>query len=55
MDEHGTDAVAWFVPGVWPRCTCGFAPRNNAELNAHWAERGFRVVDIGGRLTKIPA
>lgn len=52
--EHDANPSTWWGRGVWPTCICGFAPRDNGLLNAHWAEHGFRVVDEHGRLTKRP-
>ena len=46
----GPDATTWFARRTWPQCRCGFAPRDNATLNAHWAESGFAVIDKHGFL-----
>lgn len=50
--EHSP--VHWHTPGVWPSCSCGVAPRDNAKLTAHWAEHGIRWVDDHGKLTPYP-
>lgn len=50
---HGSDASR-FVPGAWPGCRCGYRPRDNAKLNQHFAEHGFREVDDHGHLIRIP-
>jgi hypothetical protein len=42
-EQHGPVHSTWFGRGVWPTCTCGYAPKDNVMLNAHWAEHGFRV------------
>lgn len=47
---HGPVPATWFGCGVWPTCKCSYSPRDNALLNAHWRERGFRVVDEHGAL-----
>jgi hypothetical protein len=52
MNEHRPRH--WFTRGTWPECSCGYAPRDNAALTAHWAELGFRVVDEHGTLVKCP-
>jgi len=41
----------WFTRGVFPSCSCGFAPRDNAQLIAHWRSLGGEWVDIHGTLT----
>lgn len=46
--DHGPDSRAWFAIGVWPECICGYAPRDNALLVAHWHEHGIEVVDDHG-------
>lgn len=58
MDEHALDEVAeghrprdWFLSGRYPWCSCGFAPRDNALLVAHWAELGLAWRDDHGWLT----
>jgi hypothetical protein len=33
--------VRWFERGVYPECSCGFAPHDNALLYRHWAEFGI--------------
>lgn len=43
--------VDWFTPGRYPSCTCGYDPRDNAKLTAHWADFGIRWVDVHGVLT----
>lgn len=43
--------VNWFTIGVYPSCSCGFDPHDNARLVAHWAEHGLRWVDEHGTLT----
>lgn len=48
----GPDHYSWFARGTWPRCACGFDPRDNAVLNEHWREQGFRVVDDHGTLVR---
>jgi hypothetical protein len=53
MTEHGSDANR-FVRGAWPGCLCGYRPRDNAKLNQHFAEHGFREIDNHGALTKTP-
>lgn len=50
--ECGPDPVTWFGVGMWPECACGFAPRDNRALTAHWRAAGFEVVDVGGQLTR---
>jgi len=52
--ECGPDVVSWFGRGQWPRCTCGFSPRDNTKLNEHWNEAGFRVIDNHGKLEVWP-
>lgn len=52
--EHGPVAATWFGRGQWPTCRCGYAPRDNTLLNAHWAEHGFTVVDDHGQLKCTP-
>jgi hypothetical protein len=48
MGENEHRPVNWFTRGVYPSCSCGFAPRNNTALNEHWADKGIRYVDVGG-------
>ena len=43
----------WFTRGVHPSCTCGFTPRNNIKLNQHWADLGFRWIDVRSTLRKV--
>lgn len=52
--QHGPVPSTWFGRGVWPTCKCGFAPRDNGLLNAHWRELGFEVVDRHGILETRP-
>jgi len=52
--DHGTTLASWFAQGVWPRCRCGYAPRNNIKLSQHYAEFGFTEVDQHGQLVQIP-
>lgn len=52
-EEHGALYSTWFGRGVWPTCKCGFDPRDNSLLTKHWAEHGFKVVDVRGTLTKM--
>lgn len=40
----------WFARGTYPSCSCGFAPRDNGQLIAHWRAHGIRWIDRGGRL-----
>lgn len=49
-DDHGPVPATWFGHGMWPTCKCGFAPRDNAKLNEHWAENNLKVVDDHGEL-----
>lgn len=51
--EHGSD-FRRFVPGAWPACKCGYNPKDNALLNAHFAEHGFKEVDEGGQIVRHP-
>lgn len=53
-EEHDVVVRTWFGVGLWPTCKCGFAPRDNDKLTAHWRTYGFRVVDEHGRLMKRP-
>lgn len=46
--EHSP--VGWFTPGVYPSCRCGFAPRDNDALTAHWREHGLAWHDDHGHL-----
>lgn len=46
-DHH---PMNWFVPGMWPACSCGFAPKDNFALNNHWAEHGLAWFDHHGQL-----
>lgn len=52
--DHGPDPHTWFGIGLWPTCTCGYAPRDNGLLTAHWREHGFEVVDNHGTLVRRP-
>lgn len=54
QDKHGPDPATWFTPRLWPACQCGYAPRDNRALNAHWREHGFTVVDDHGHLITRP-
>ena len=45
--------VNWFTRGIFPSCSCGFTPRDNSKLIAHWGDLGFKFVDIGGTLTRV--
>jgi len=47
-DEHSPRY--WTAPGVWPECSCGFAPRDNALLYQHWASHGLEWYSDGGQL-----
>ena len=53
MNGHGSDANR-FVRGAWPGCRCGYNPRDNAKLNAHFAEHGFEEVERHGELVQVP-
>lgn len=53
-DLHGPSLTTWFARGVYPTCICGFSPKDNRTLMQHFAAHGFRVVDKGGTLVKIP-
>ena len=53
MREHGSD-FRRFLRGEWTRCRCGYDPRDNALLNAHFAEHGFREVDDHGTIRRFP-
>jgi hypothetical protein len=53
MHEHGSD-VRRFVRGAWTGCKCGYDPHDNALLNAHFAEHGFREVDVHGTIRRFP-
>lgn len=55
MFEHGSDLATRFLPGTWPRCVCGFDPRDNRLLSEHFAEYGFREVDAQGEIVRKPA
>lgn len=52
--KHGPVPTTWYTQGMWATCQCGFAPRDNGVLNAHWAEQGFKVYDAGGQLVTEP-
>lgn len=52
MREHGSD-FRRFLRGEWARCACGHNPRDNALLNAHFAEHGFKEVDDHGTIIRI--
>lgn len=54
LNRCGPVLSTWFGRGRWPTCRCGLDPHDNAVLTAHWAERGFRVVDDHGHLVKHP-
>lgn len=54
MEKCGPHSPSWFGRGSWPRCRCGYAPRDNSLLKQHWAEAGFRVVDERGILRTYP-
>ncbi len=51
--EHGSD-FRRFVRGEWPCCVCGFNPRDNQALNAHFEAHGFREVDVHGTIVREP-
>lgn len=53
MKEHGSDSRR-FIRGEWTRCVCGLNPKDNAVLNAHFAEHGFREVDEHGTIRTYP-
>jgi len=40
----------WFTRGVFPSCSCGYAPGDNAFLTAHWAGLGIQWADHRGQL-----
>lgn len=44
----------WFTRGVYPWCSCGYVPLNNADLTDHWHENGIEWVDEHGRLVSRP-
>lgn len=50
MPDEKHEPVDWFLPGVYPSCTCGYAPKNNRALNQHWHDHGIRWWDDHGRL-----
>lgn len=52
--DHGTVPSTLYTRGSWPRCRCGFDPRDNAALEAHYRDHGFIEVDVRGRLTRRP-
>jgi hypothetical protein len=45
----------WFTRGMYPSCSCGFAPRDNRKLIEHWAGHGIRWVSEQGKLVAHPA
>jgi hypothetical protein len=40
----------WWSRGRYPYCSCGYAPRDNGLLNAHWAEHGLVWYEDHGQL-----
>jgi hypothetical protein len=50
--EHGPVGRTWFGIGLWPTCSCGFAPRDNVAPTEHWRDHGVKVVDEHGRLAR---
>lgn len=40
----------WWERGVFPECSCGYAPRDNGLLYKHWAEHGLSWYDNYGHL-----
>lgn len=52
--DCGPDFASWYTPGKWPRCACGFSPRDNTVLTQHWSDAGFTVIDNHGTLEKRP-
>jgi hypothetical protein len=50
-DAAGNHApVNWFLRGAHPWCSCGYAPNDNALLNAHWADQGIAWREDNGLL-----
>lgn len=50
---HGSGMSRW-MRGAWPHCICGYNPRDNAKLNAHFADHGFQEVERHGELVQVP-
>ena len=50
---HGSGMSRW-QRGAWPRCICGYNPRDNAKLNTHFADYGFQEVERHGELVQVP-
>lgn len=44
----------WFTQGVYPSCSCGYVPLNNADLIDHWHANGIEWIDEHGHLVSRP-
>ena len=40
----------WWLRGIYPWCSCGYAPKDNSLLYQHWADHGISWYDNHGHL-----
>ena len=52
--RHGSDPTTRWLTGVFPKCKCGFNPRNNERLQEHYRAFGFEEIDDHGTLVQRP-
>jgi hypothetical protein len=53
-EAHGTTFASWFIPGMWPKCKCGFDPKDNIVLQQHYRFFGFEEYEDHGRIMRRP-